>query len=71
MFLYQVITFLALMHFYKQVPNRAVATGGKGARAQADQAGPNALFSQGAIKTSAKSHKLAAVNVGYKPSIHS
>ncbi|KAK7692237.1 hypothetical protein QCA50_003862 [Cerrena zonata] len=46
------------------VPNRAVLTGGKGARVQVDQAGPNALFSQGAVKASTQSKKLAAVNPG-------
>ncbi|CAL1706265.1 unnamed protein product [Somion occarium] len=46
------------------VPNRAVSTGGQGAHGVSDPIGPDPLFSQGAIKASAKGQKLAAVNPG-------
>ncbi|KAH9850346.1 hypothetical protein C2E23DRAFT_836177 [Lenzites betulinus] len=42
--------------------DRAVAAGGRGAHGQAD--GPDALFSQGAIKASKKGQVLATVNAG-------
>ncbi|KAH9857311.1 hypothetical protein C2E23DRAFT_873962 [Lenzites betulinus] len=44
--------------------DRAVSTRGVGSHGQADPLGPDALFSQGAIKASAKGQVLATVNAG-------
>ncbi|KAH9897739.1 hypothetical protein C8Q73DRAFT_641056 [Cubamyces lactineus] len=44
--------------------DRAVSTGGHGAHGITDPLGPDALFSQGAIKASAKGQVLATVNPG-------
>ncbi|KAK7692236.1 hypothetical protein QCA50_003861 [Cerrena zonata] len=46
------------------VPNRAVATGGKGAHGVSDPIGPDPLFSQGAIKATSSGKMLATVNPG-------
>ncbi|KAL7285074.1 hypothetical protein ACG7TL_000166 [Trametes sanguinea] len=44
--------------------DRAVAAGGRGSHGITDPVGPDALFSQGAIKASAKGQVLATVNSG-------
>lgn len=54
-------TRIILTHSVFQNLDRAVATGGHGAHGQST--GPDALFSQGAIKASAKGKVLATVNV--------
>ncbi|KAJ3005296.1 hypothetical protein NUW54_g4402 [Trametes sanguinea] len=44
--------------------DRAVSTSGRGSHGITDPVGPDALFSQGAIKASAKGQVLATVNSG-------
>ncbi|KAI0354605.1 hypothetical protein OH77DRAFT_1425666 [Trametes cingulata] len=44
--------------------DRAVSTGGRGSHGLSDPLGPDALFSQGSIKASAKGQVLATVNPG-------
>ena len=53
---------------HRRVQNldRAVVTHGSGAHGITDPNGPDALFSQGAIKASAKGQVLATVNVGLR-----